>query len=134
MLRPMLSVVNRVSFARRLSSDRWDQLGVVLSGLCAVHCLVLPIMLLALPVWNTVHFVHEAAHPIMAGLVLPVTLKALRNNPCGTPLLLRGLGLIWIAIPVHAFVGETAGLLLTLVGSAMLIVGHRGNMQCRKTA
>lgn len=118
----------------RQSSDRWDQLGLVLSGVCAVHCLALPLLLLALPLWHQAHLVHDLVHPAMAALILPVIWKSLRLRPCSDGFLRIGVCLIWLALPIHAFVGEFPGLLVTLAGSVMLINGHRGNMRCRQSA
>lgn len=122
------------SQARRKSvqiANAWDRLGVLLSGLCAVHCLALPILVLVMPLWHGSEFLHAAFHPVMAALVMPVTLRSIHRDSCGSDLLRIGLAVIWIALPVHAFFGELPGLALTLFGSAMLISGHRGNIQCR---
>jgi len=33
----------------------WDRLGIGLSALCAVHCLLTPVVLSLLPLWHTLH-------------------------------------------------------------------------------
>lgn len=114
----------------RLSASAWDRLGVVLSGLCAVHCLALPLLLMALPCTVIGEQLHEAIHPVMAVLLVPVTLRSARKAP-GSKLLHAGLALVWLAVPAHAFLGECIGLILTLAGSGVLISGHRTNLFCR---
>jgi hypothetical protein len=108
----------------------WDRIGLALSGLCAVHCLVMPVLLLLLPLWHRAHAFHEALHPLMAVLLVPITLRALRGGAAGGRLLRCGLALVWAALPAHAFVAEGLGFLLTLAGSALLMAGHRSNLTC----
>ncbi|NNF58064.1 MAG: MerC family mercury resistance protein [Rhodothermaceae bacterium] len=123
-----LSLAPRSAF--RFEPGAWDRFGVALSGLCAAHCLALPVLLLALPCEVLGATLHEALHPAIAAFLVPVTLRAARNAP-GAGLLHAGLALVWLAVPTHAFLGECLGLLLTLVGSGLLISGHRTNLFCR---
>ncbi|MDX1420795.1 MAG: MerC family mercury resistance protein [Rubricoccaceae bacterium] len=117
--------------APSVAAGFWDRLGVVLSGLCAVHCLALPVLLLALPCAGLGALVHEATHPAMAAFLVPVTLRAAKSAP-GASLLHAGLGVVCLAVPAHAFLGECLGLALTLAGSGLLILGHRTNLFCRR--
>ena len=119
--------------ASSFSSAVWDRLGVFLSGLCAMHCLTLPVLLLTLPCEILGAQIHEALHPAMAVFLIPITLRAARQAP-GARLLHTGLTLVWLAVPGHAFAGECVGLVLTLAGSAALILGHRANLFCRHEA
>lgn len=50
-----------------------DHLAIGLAGLCAVHCLLTPILVIALPIVATSFFVHEDFHLWMILLVLPTT-------------------------------------------------------------
>ena len=102
----------------------------MLSGLCAVHCLLMPAVLLVLPLWRGAHVLHEIVHPVLSIILVPVTIRAMRRSVDGVRWLQAGLAAVWAALPVHALLGETAGLALTLVGSALLIAGHRCNLRC----
>jgi len=50
-----------------------DGISVCLAGLCLVHCLLTPILLIALPIIGTTFFVHENFHFWMVALVIPTT-------------------------------------------------------------
>ncbi len=119
---------------RLASQNRLDYVGIFLSGLCGIHCLALPVLVLLAPIWHESELLHAAFHPIMAVLIMPVTLRSIYNDSCGSDFLRIGLVVVWLAIPAHTVLGEVPGLLLTIVGSALLVSGHRGNIRCRNTA
>ncbi len=108
----------------------WDRLGMLLSGLCAAHCLLIPLLLVALPLWHEVPALHEVWHPVAAVLLVPVTLRAARwgIGPHSVRLLRGGLALVWLGVAAHVSLGERAGVGLTLVGSLLLIAGHGCNL------
>lgn len=54
-----------------------DRLSVCLAGLCLVHCLLTPVLLIALPIIGTTFFVHESFHIWMVFLVIPTTSLAI---------------------------------------------------------
>lgn len=51
--------------------DRWDRAGIVLSAICAIHCLLTPILLLTLPLVAE-KFENPWVHIVLAILVVPV--------------------------------------------------------------
>lgn len=115
----------------------WDRLGALLSGLCLVHCLLLPMALLVLPGFTLLGVVHETAHLVLALLLLPVTVAALRHPLHGgthTPravsgaLLIAGAALVWLALPLHEWVSETAATAATIAGSIALVAGHASRL------
>lgn len=111
----------------------WNRIGIGLSGLCTVHCLVIPLVLSVLPLWPALSALHAWLHPIFIVLLLPVTYAAMRDarrhhNDRWIPLLL-GLGfaaitMAWLGHVLWDHTGETIG---TLLGSALLITGHTLN-------
>ena len=50
-----------------------DHLAIGMAALCAMHCLLLPILIVALPIIATSFFVHQDFHLWMIFLVLPTT-------------------------------------------------------------
>ena len=50
-----------------------DRLAIGMAAVCAVHCLLTPILVIALPIIATSFFVHEDFHLWMLLLVLPTT-------------------------------------------------------------
>ncbi len=53
-----------------------DKLAISMAAVCAVHCLLTPILVIALPIIATSFFVHEDFHLWMIMLVLPTTTLA----------------------------------------------------------
>lgn len=111
----------------------WDRLGIGLSGLCALHCLALPLLIALLPLWSFGETLHTWLHPVFAVLLIPVTWFAVRSvyrekRPRRIAgYLIVGLALVWLAIPAHLLLGELSETLVTLVGSLFLIAGHWQN-------
>lgn len=119
-----------------LASDRWDRVGMGLSGLCLVHCLALPLLSLGLPLWAAADSLHAWMHPLLALGVLPVALLALRtcwrrHGAWHVPILLgSGLVVVVVALLAGHWLGplaETAG---TVLGSGLLLAGHWRNRCC----
>lgn len=107
----------------------WDRLGIGLSALCAVHCLLTPVVLSLLPLWPTLHAMNAWVHPALLVLITPVIVGALRRARCtghGATAVLLGVGFLvlvgaWWGHNVWGHVGERLG---TLAGSGLLIAGH----------
>lgn len=109
---------------RALKAATIDGLAISLSGLCLIHCLVLPILSASLPIvgmWAEVEWLHKAfvvaAFPLS---FLRLTSKA--ANTAITALIVSGL---WLLVAgafieyLHDF--ETW---LTVLGGTMLAAGH----------
>ena len=117
----------------------WDRIGISLSGLCMVHCMLLPVVLIAVPLWSTAETLHDWLHPLFLVALLPISLMALVatvDKPQAKSVrVLLGLGLLVIVL-ASLFRHEEGGRLLetavTLLGSGMLVTGHWRNGQiCR---
>jgi carbon starvation protein CstA len=55
-------------------SHSWlDHLAIGMAAVCAVHCLLTPLLLVALPIIATTFFVHEDFHVWMLFAVIPTT-------------------------------------------------------------
>lgn len=62
------------STTEKRHSHGWlDHLAIGMAALCAVHCLLTPLLVIALPIIATSFFVHEHFHLWMILLVLPTT-------------------------------------------------------------
>ena len=83
----------------------WDHLGVGASALCAVHCLIAPVLVLALPTAGEV-WAHPASHALIALAVLPLAVTILRHG-------YRVHRKRWIAV------AAIAGMSFVFVGSAL---------------
>lgn len=109
----------------------WDRIGVGVSGLCAAHCAVTPIVVAVLPLWSALEEVNHWIHPVLAVLLIPVTLLALytclrtHRHPAVLALLGSGLTLILAAwLFGHDLQSHHLEAVLTSLGGALLIAGH----------
>lgn len=108
----------------------WDKTGIVLSGLCAIHCLVFPVLLALMPLWSLGFVLHEWAHPIFLVLIVPIIVLALKKsngNQSVSILLITGVCLLTLAWLMHYWIGHQAETITTLIGSTVLIIGHWQN-------
>lgn len=114
------------------SKTVWDRLGIGLSGLCAVHCLLFPLVVALLPLWPVAESIHLWSHPVLFLLIVPTVWLALRNGGYRrrgvSLLLLGGLATVGMAGLLHDWTGLVASewgeALITLAGSVLLINGH----------
>ncbi|HLT92022.1 MAG TPA: MerC domain-containing protein [Woeseiaceae bacterium] len=114
------------------SPHRLDTAGVVLSGICLVHCLALPLVVAALP------FVSELArghlHAQLLAVVVPVSVLAFgvgfRRHRRTAVLAGGGLGLALLVVGgtvAHERYGITADRVLAVAGSLVLAFAHYRN-------
>lgn len=124
--------------ARRRSL--WDRVGAVLSGVCLVHCLAVPVVFALLPLWPVADALHAWMHPAMAAVLLPVTALAAvagyrahhrREVPA---VLALGLALVFAgaifgheASHLFAWSAATSEAVFTVGGSLVLVAGHTAN-------
>lgn len=118
--------------ATAIRPARWDRIGIGLSGLCAVHCLLAPLLLVLLPVLPVAALLHAWLHPVLACLTVPVTAAAARHgyrrHRSRQVLLYFAAGLLLVlTAPAFHAAGDYAETGFTLAGSILLLVGHRRN-------
>ena len=116
-----------------------DKISIGLSALCAVHCLVLPVVAGVLPALTAVTASHSHFHLLMLIVVIPLSGLALgagwlrhrdRNvlahGVCG-------MGLMMLAVTLgHDLLGDAGERWATLAGTFLLAAGHLRNFrQCR---
>lgn len=111
-------------------TQTWDRVGIFLSSVCAVHCLVTPLLLLTLPVMGEVFGSHWV-HPLMAVTILPVGLYAFwsgyKHHKQAKVLSLGVVGLSMIAAAAvlpHEWVEVMEHDVVTIFGSLLLVAAH----------
>lgn len=116
-----------------------DALAMLLSGLCLLHCLALPVLVAALPLAASSLVVDERFHQWLLLGAVPTSLFALgwgwrRHH---SPLVLW-LGVIGLILMVFAAFGvqfewidATGERALTVAGAVMLAIAHLRNYQLR---
>ncbi|MDJ0277462.1 MerC domain-containing protein [Sphingomonas sp. 2R-10] len=105
-----------------------DGFAVAASLLCLVHCLLLPLLLVALPVLATILIVPEAFHAIAFALAVPTSLVALgagyRRHRRTLPAALALMGLALLGTGAFAVDGETVERIVTSIGGVVLAAAH----------
>ena len=105
----------------------WDKIGIFLSGLCALHCLMMPVILALMPLWLLEVILSSWAHPIFLILIIPTLLLSIKQSKAKRKiavLFFSGISLLILAWLIHPVIGHTAETITTVIGSAMLIIGH----------
>ena len=111
-----------------------DKMAMSLSLLCALHCLVSPLIIMMLPTLAALQFDGEAFHLWMVLAVIPTSVYALTMG-CKQHkryrLLIMGLvGLLFLLSAVlagEAVIGEFLEKILTVTGAAIIALGHYRN-------
>lgn len=88
-----------------------DRAAVCMAGLCLVHCLLTPVLLVVLPIIGTTFFVHESFHLWMILLVIPTTSVSIflgcRKHKEYTIGILSGIGMTLLVLAL--FIGHPVG-------------------------
>lgn len=116
-----------------------DGVAVSASTLCVLHCLVTPLLLVAVPVISSTFVADELFHKTLVAFVLPVSLIALflgcRRHRDRIVLVLGSLGLVAlvsVALVGHELLGEFGEKVATAISGVILVIGHvRNYYLCR---
>ena len=116
-----------------------DRVAISVSTLCILHCLVTPLLLVAVPVISSTFVADELFHKTLVAFVLPASLVALflgcRRHRDHTVLILGSLGLVCLVLVAavgHELLGELGEKVGTVIGGAILVAGHiRNYYLCR---
>jgi len=113
----------------------FDILGMGLSGLCIIHCIVLPFIVLIYPAANFVedHLVHDL---IFVFIVLTALLSflphAIKNKSLKSLILpIIGIILMIISNSIYHHEKSTLNLVISFLGSFFLILAHYKHFQAR---
>ena len=116
-----------------------DRIAISASVLCMLHCLLTPLLLVAVPVISSTFMAEEQFHKTLVAFVLPVSIIALflgcRQHKDRIVFVLVSLGLVFlvsIAAVGHELLGEFGEKVATLISGVILVVGHIRNYHlCR---
>ena len=114
-----------------------DTAAVVLSGVCMLHCLALPIALTILPIVNVTLLDESTFHLIMMVVILPISVIALtigcRQHKDKLTLTLGSVGLLILTLTAifgHDLLGLTGERIVTSIGGLILAAAHIQNYLC----
>ena len=109
-----------------------DNFGLTISAACAIHCILLPILLILSPYIELTFFTSHGFHESLMYCILPTsviafTLGCKRHNDDMVKLGgICGIFVLLIAIALHEF-SEPLSIILTLFASSLLIFTHLRN-------
>ena len=117
-----------------------DKAAIALSTLCALHCLVLPILIGVLPSIGALGLGDEMFHKVLLFAVIPLSVVALglgcQKHKKYVIALFGGAGLlimIFAATLGHDLLGENGEKALTVLGASLIAFGHWRNYRlCRE--
>ena len=122
-------------------SETADWLGIAASAACALHCVLIPVLLVTGTVLPFSFLGDEAFHKAMVWLILPTAVIAFSIG-CwrhkDRRVLAMGLiglaGMVLSATVVHDVAGETGERIVTMLSAATLIAAHYRNFRlCRSS-
>lgn len=115
-----------------IKSTTLDKLAILLSGVCLLHCLVLPIALTVLPILSINLLVDDALfHQLILWLVVPISTIALftgclkhRNFAIISSGAAGMVTLVFVALWGHDLLGEFYEKVATSIGGLILAYSH----------
>ena len=119
-----------------------DRVAISASALCMLHCLVTPLLLVAVPIISSTFLADELFHKVLVAFVLPVSLIALflgcRRHRDRVVLIFGSIGLfclVLVAAVGHDLFGEFGEFgekVATIISGVILVLGHiRNYYLCR---
>lgn len=113
---------------------RSDLLGAALSGVCMVHCVSTPGLLVVAPAAASAL---GGFHPLLLILVTAVAgwsfVPGFRRHGDGVVICLAGLGLTLLGIAAFAFDESALETLLSVAGAALMMFAHLRNRASSRT-
>jgi len=118
---------------------RWDHAGIIASALCLIHCVVLPLLLIAMPALGFAWLADEWTHRILIFLLMLMASAAfvagyrLHRRALIPVVAILALGLLsFAAFGVGAWLQSDCEKSLTVTGSILLIAAHGMNLRLRR--
>jgi hypothetical protein len=130
---------NSLSKSLKIKSG-WDFWGIFLSGLCIVHCIAVPLVILFFPLLSLQFFPEEdLTHAILLAFILGVGgiafISGFRVHGQWRPVVWMAAGLLLVMFAtfiVHDWLGHIWEPIFAIAGSGCLIRAHILNHQCKK--
>ena len=121
------------------TSARLDAVAMAITGICAVHCFALPLMMIAFPLLGPVFLNHYLFHQILLTVIVPTSVIALtlgyRQHRSSLVLVLGGMGiaaLAFIALNGHDWLSLDEERLATTLAGLVLASGHVVNLRATR--
>jgi len=116
-----------------------DKFAMSFSAMCMIHCLFAPSLIILSYSSLALTVESELIHKAILLLTIPVSIFAIslgyKNHPNNSIIYtgIAGLTILISALSIEESIGENAGLILTTIGSLMVIACHYRNYRiCKK--
>ena len=113
-----------------------DRAAICFSSLCILHCLLMPVLLVAYPIGIVVTLSDEIFHRIMVSVALPLSLVSLYvgygHHKRNQLIVLGGIGIVMLVLPLttsHELISESGETWLTVAGAVILCLAHVVNFR-----
>ena len=113
-----------------------DSTAILLSVLCAFHCLFIPLSLLFVPSLTAYFFAQESFHQILLFFIIPITTIAMflgcRKHKRYNIFLFGIVGVFILFVSAfwaNDLFGDSGEIILTLFGSSIISLGHFKNQR-----
>lgn len=113
-----------------------DTVAVLISGLCALHCLALPVLLVVFPLLVGSVFADEHFHELLLWIIVPTSVIAVAaaryRHPDTQVLIWVGSGMVLLLIAAfwaHDHAPHWVDITLNTLGGVVLAVGHIRNLR-----
>ena len=113
-----------------------DRAAICFSSLCILHCLLLPVLLVAYPIGIVITLSDEIFHQIMVSVALPLSLASLYvgygHHKRNQLVVLGGIGIVMLVLPLitpHELISESGETWLTVAGAVILCMAHVVNFR-----
>ncbi len=109
-----------------------DNFGLTISAACAIHCILLPVLVILSPYIELAFFTSHEFHETLMYFILPTSLVAFtmgckkHNDDIVKLGGICAIFVLLIALSLHEF-SETLSIILTLFASSLLIFTHLRN-------
>lgn len=111
----------------------WDRIGIIASSVCLVHCLLVPIILMAFPFVESQHnHFHEVLTIFVVVPAFLAFIPGYRKHKNLSVLLfaITGLGFIlFTAFFEDIYLSHIAARVITILGSMLMILAHARNIK-----
>ena len=119
-----------------LNTQVVDKVAIIISSLCVVHCLLIPILIVLAPSVITVGLTSESFHMWMIIAVIPSSIYALalgcKKHAKASVFIMGALGLSCLILAFMlggSILGEIGEKAFTLIGALLIVLAHIKNFK-----
>ena len=112
----------------------FDLIGISLSGMCFIHCVLTPVLIMISPFLAGHEFHENIIYLIIPTAVIALAVGCSRHRDLWVALIgISGIFILTLALIFHTQFGEMVGILITMLGSTLIISAHyRNRILCKR--